>query len=169
MFDTLRIKSTLPLALRISEPHPDADHPGNSPALKQAVIYPGVNEGIDAGLFRAWAKASGADFVASEEDVKAGNTEGKLYEMSEDEPETEYGFEPALKRAIDATGSAAAKGSTQTAPGPVKADDMKTGSADPAGAPVLTAASPLKLPATADTGQGKPFPSFSPSPSAAAK
>ena len=148
----MRIKSTLPLAIRISEPHPDPEHPGNSPTLKQAVIYPGVNElsDEDAETYKAWAGSAGKDFVASSDDVKAGSTDGKVYEMADDEPDTEYGFEPALKRAADAAGSEAGKGSTQTDPGPVKAEDMKTGSADVRTAPVLTANAPLKTPATSE-------------------
>ncbi len=150
MPDTLRIKSTLPVSIRIAEPHPDPEKPGNSPELRQAVIRPGVNDGVDADLFRVWAEVS-PNFIASADDVKAGNTEGRVYEMAEDEPDVEYGFEPALKRAVDAGGEDAAKGSTLTDPGPVKAEDMRTGSTDaPPAAPVLTASAPLKTPVTAD-------------------
>lgn len=152
MADTLRIKSTLPLAIRVAEPHPDPEKPGNSPVLKQAVIYPGVNEfsGDELVAYQGWAAANGVGFVASPEDVKAGNTDGRVYEMSEDEPEQEFGFEPALKRAVDAAGSDASQGSTVTDPGPVKAEDMRTGSGDAAVLPVLTAAAPLKTPLTVD-------------------
>ena len=152
MADTLRIKSTLPLALRVSESHPDPEKPGNSPVLKQAVIYPGVNEfsGDEMAAYQGWASAAGKDFVASPEDVKAGNTDGKVYEMSEDEPEQEFGFEPALKRAVDANSSEAEKGSTLTDKGPVKAEDMRTGSGDAVVLPVVTSAAPLKTPLTVD-------------------
>ena len=150
MADTLRIKSTMPIAVRISEVHPNPERPGDSPVLKQGIIKPGVNESVDAEMFRAWADTVGKDFVASADDVKAGNTDGRMYEMSEDEPDVEYGFEPALKRAVEANSSEASKGSTLKEAGLVKSEDMRTGSADPAPAPVLAAAGPLKIPATTD-------------------
>ena len=150
MTNTLRIKSSLPVALRISEPHPDPAHPGNSPQLKHAILYPGVNEGIDADLFKAWSESHNAGLVASADDVKAGKTDGKVYEMTDDEPEREFGFQPALDRAADVGKADAEKGSTLTDAGPVKSEDMKTGSADTTYVPVLTAAEPLKTPVTTD-------------------
>lgn len=154
----MRIKSTLPLGINISEPHPDPEHPGNSPALKSFVLRPGVNElsDTDAATYKAWADASGQSFIASDDDVKAGTTDGKVYEMTEDEPETEYGFEPALKRAVDASGSDAGKGSTVTEPGPLTADDMRTGTSDAVAAPVLTANAPLKVPVTTEAPAAAP-------------
>jgi hypothetical protein len=154
----MRIKSTLPIGINISEPHPDPEHPGNSPALKSFVLRPGVNDlsDTDAATYKAWADASGQGFIASADDVKAGTTDGKVYDMTEDEPETEYGFEPALKRAVDAGKSDAGKGSTVTEPGPVKSDDMRTGSPAVAAAPVLTASAPLKVPVTAEAPAASP-------------
>ncbi len=154
----MRIKSSLPLGINISEPHPDPEHPGNSAALKSFVLRPGVNElsDTDAATYKAWADASGQGFIASADDIKAGATDGKVYEMTEDEPETEYGFEPALKRAVDAAGSDAGKGSTVTEAGPVSATDMRTGSSDAVTAPVLTAAAPLKVPVTSEAPAAAP-------------
>jgi hypothetical protein len=165
----MRVMSRLPLALRISEPHPNPERPGDSPVLKQGVLYPGVNENVDDDLFKAWTGASGSDFVASGDDIKAGNTDGKIYEMTEEEPAAEYGFEVALKRAADAGGSEAGKGSTVTDPGPVKAEDMRTGTADAATAPVLTAASPLKVPVTTEAPADAPAAKVAPPAPAATK
>ena len=158
MADTLRIKSTLPIAIHISEPHPDAARPGDSPVLKHAVLYPGVNENMDPDLFKAWSE-SNPSFIASPEDVKAGTTDGKVYPMTEDEPDQEFGFEPALKRATDAGKTEAAKGFGRTDPGPLKGEDMRTGSADMAPVPVLTAVggASVRTPANdANLAQGKP-------------
>ncbi len=154
MADPLRIKANTPLQFVVSEPHPDPEHPGNSPVLKSFVMKPGVNElnETNAAVYKAWASTAGQGFVASPDDVKAGNTDGKLYEMSKDEPETEFGFQPALDRATAST-----DGSTVKDPGPVAAIDMKTGTSDASAAPVLTSAAPLKVPATADAaGQSAP-------------
>ena len=166
----MRIKSTLPLGINISEPHPDPEHPGNSPALKSFVLRPGVNElsDTDAATYKAWADASGQGFIASAEDIKAGTTDGKIYEMTEDEPETEFGFEPALKRTVDASGSEAGKGSTMTDPGPLSGADMKTGTSDAVAAPVLTANAPLKVPVTTEAPAAAPAAKVAP-PAPAAK
>ena len=122
MADTLRVRSGLPMRIAATEPTPDEfkDKPGLAPALRSVEIVPGLNElsAADAEVYRAWAKAS-PNFIADADAVKAGNTTGLVYEVTGDEPDDEYGFEPALARA-----QGSSEGSTVTDVGPVKASDM---------------------------------------------
>ncbi len=157
MADTLRIKSTLPLAIRISEPHPDPEKPGDSPVLKQGVIASGVNSfsGDDAKVYKAWA------------DTKPSLiTDGYVTEMKGDEPDQEFGFEPALKAMVSSEmGKSASEGSTLKDAGPVKAEAMRFGEAGPQpvsadapgqeppkmAAPAMAATAPIKPPVGAGT------------------
>lgn len=150
MADTLRIRSGLPLGMTVSEPHPDPEKPGNSPQLKSFVLKPGVNElsGDDVATYHAWAAANGAGFIASPDAVKAGTTDGMIFEMTEDEPAQEFGFQPALDRAAAAMSADDAQ-STITDPGPIPGAAMKN-DAPPAQTPVITSATPLKTPAVTD-------------------
>ncbi len=122
MADNLRIRSGLLMRIAATEPVPDEfkDKPGLAPALRSIEIAPGLNEfsGTDAEVYGLWAKAN-PTFVASADAVKSGDTAGLVYEVTGDEPDDEYGFEPALARA-----QGSSDGSTVTDAGPVKASDM---------------------------------------------
>jgi len=156
MSDTVRVKSTLPLAIRISEPHPDPEKPGNSPVLKQGVIASGINSfsGDDAKVYKAWA-GTNPSLIADGHIVEMKGEEG-------DDPAEQYGFEPALKAmASSDMAKPATEGSTVKDPGPVKADALRSAEAGPQpmpadapgqeppkmGAPATAAAAPLKTPA----------------------
>lgn len=128
MADNLRIRSGLPLAINATEPLPEEfkDKPGLAPKLRSVLILPGLNEfsGTDAEVYGLWAKGN-PTFVADADAVKAGATDGLVYEVQGDEDGEEYGFQPALDRAgKGAEADAASNGSTVTGPGPLKADDM---------------------------------------------
>lgn len=166
----MRVMSRLPVALMMAQPHPDPNRPGDSPALKQGVLSPGVSE-VDGDLFKAWTAegAPGANWLATADQVKAGDTDGRIYAMTKDEAEAEYGFEIALKRAVDAIATNAGEGSTVKDPAPVPAEAMRTGTTDPVAAPpVLSAAAPLKVPATGEAPAVAPVAKVQPAAASAA-
>ncbi len=157
MSDTIRVKSNLPLAIRISEPHPDPEKPGDSPPLKQAVIASGVNlfSGDDVKTYKAWAETKPSLL-----------TDGHVTEMKDDEPDQQFGFEPALKAMVSSEmGKSASEGSTLKDAGPVRAEAMRFGEAGPqplpadapgqepprAAAPAMAATAPIKPPVGAGT------------------
>ena len=126
--DTIIVASRLPVPLRITEPHPNKEKPGEAPELRSHVIvaagHPGsIEEGITrdvpADLFHAWMDANPHHPAVhgnllrevSEEDLKKG---------------VEFGWEPNLKRLSEdgKNTEAAAKGSQTTSQGAVKAEDM---------------------------------------------
>lgn len=132
MADTIKVASRSPMAIRITE-SAEGKEPGTE--LKSAVLsgsssirgsLEGVTE-VDAAFFRQWLKAN-PDHPA----VAAG----LIREMDEDEDiasADKFGFEPALKAAVDDkdNSKAAAKGSTVTDGGPVKSSDLATRSDTP--------------------------------------
>lgn len=152
MTDVLRIRSNLPLAINAAELISDEfkDKPGLAPTPRTLVIKPGMNElpAADAEVYRKWAKGS-PNFIADADAVKAGAADGLIYEVSGDEPDEEYGFEPALARATSGdNASLAAQGSTVKDGGPVKAADMAQMSTTAVPAASATAA-PLAGPSAA--------------------
>ena len=161
MVDSIRIRSNLPLAVNAPEPIPDEfkDKPGLAPAQRAVIIRPGLNEfsGADSEVYTLWAK-NNPQFIADDDAIKAGATDGLVYEVEGDEPDDEFGFEPALARASSGdNASAAAQGSTVKDSGPVKASDMAQTSTSVA--PAVTAvATPIS---------GAPVSKAAPAPAAA--
>lgn len=108
MSDTINIASSLPLPLRIMEPFPNPEKPGEAGPLKSAIIGAGghrtasgvtVTRGVDADLYRKWSEANPHHPALADEQFR---------EVSDDEieklenPELSFGWEPGLEAGIAA-------------------------------------------------------------------
>lgn len=126
MPETVTIASRLPVAIRIADPNPDPEKPGEAPPARSAVIngarHPGsvgeagITRGVDADLWRKWLEAN------KNNDLVQG---GLLAAVQEDQADAvnkaEYGFQPGLERVAQSDAEAASKGSTVTESGPLRA------------------------------------------------
>ena len=113
MSDTINIASSLPLPMRIMEPFPNPEKPGDAGPLKSAIIGAGghrtasgmtVTRGVDADLYRKWSEANPHHPALLGEHFR---------KVSDDEidnlenPEILFGFEPGLEAGIAAMKEAA--------------------------------------------------------------
>ncbi|MGO4738640.1 hypothetical protein AB4099_18980 [Bosea sp. 2KB_26] len=112
---TITIASRAPMAIRLTQPEPNPEKPGQTAELTSIVISgagnaAGVTEGlthnVDADFYRAWVKAN-PNHPAVEN--------GMFREVGGDEPDSgiQYGFAPASD-AEAADGKAAGKSKPKT-------------------------------------------------------
>ena len=134
MPNTLKIGSTSPLAILITEPNPTPDKPGDAPELRTLTIRgagtgtEGVTEGVDADLYHAWLKAN-PHHPAVEN--------GLFREIGDNDPVGSdpalFGFEPGLKAVAGDAGPKNVPAAPQA-----PSADTSTGKINPPAAPKVS-------------------------------
>lgn len=133
MSETIRIASRLPLPVTLSEPNPNPQQPGLSPALRSFVLPGAAHPGgetvsdVDAEIYRAWKDGNeGHDWLRGD----------LIREVSADYTGMDpalFGHEPGLEAlAADTENTRLAElGTGDQEPGPVEAIDMNATSDTP--------------------------------------
>ena len=126
---TVRILNRSHTALKLSEPMPNPEKPGDAPPLKSVTLAGnGAVSEVDAETYQAWKKGNPNHFFLGE---------GIIEEVGDDHAEPEvFGHEPALEATLKEKGAkkAARAGSeAEAGPGELSGEDMTPENGTPPG------------------------------------